>query len=297
MNSFPLIYDDSRKAPVYQLADIVYQFSGGRSKGRGNIHSIDVEKTWQNILISTGETSIVEYGNEKAGIGARVITLQDEPFTDDVSFTNIYDGLSGNYGLLGLTFIKQYQVKKKAYYKAFRGHEQLFIGKAESNEVMQRLGRAFAVLQTAAEILNDIEYFEHDPFKMVNETYESMKENNKSIDKPKQLLVEVLEYMQANRNSIIGEGYTELYTGEIKGIYKNTMLGIQNETLKSILGYELTTIVKEWNNRNYLMNNGKRLQKQIKHKGKQYMVYAINENIIKELGFDFNQSHYHYYEE
>ncbi|MBF0749770.1 DUF927 domain-containing protein [Staphylococcus lentus] len=297
MNSFPLIYDDSRKAPVYQLADIVYQFSGGRSKGRGNIHSIDVEKTWQNILISTGETSIVEYGNEKAGIGARVITLQDEPFTDDVSFTNIYDGLSGNYGHLGLAFIKQYQVKKKAYYKAFRGHEQLFIGKAESNEVMQRLGRAFAVLQTAAEILNDIEYFEHDPFKMVNETYESMKENNKSIDKPKQLLVEVLEYMQANRNSIIGEGYAELYTGEIKGIYKNTMLGIQNETLKNILGYELTTIVKEWNNRNYLMNNGKRLQKQIKHKGKQYMVYAINENIIKELGFDFNQSHYHYYEE
>lgn len=297
MNSFPLIYDDSRKAPVYQLADIVYQFSGGRSKGRGNIHSIDVEKTWQNILISTGETSIVEYGNEKAGIGARVITLQDEPFTDDVSFTNIYDGLSSNYGHLGLAFIKQYQVKKKDYYKAFRGHEQLFIGKAETNEVMQRLGRAFAVLQTAAEILNDIEYFEHDPFKMVNEAYESMKENNKSIDKPKQLLVEVLEYMQANRNSIIGEGYAELYTGEIKGIYKNTMLGIQNETLKSILGYELTTIVKEWNNRNYLMNNGKRLQKQIKHKGKQYMVYAINENIIKELGFDFNQSHYHYYEE
>ena len=28
MNSFPLIYDDTRKAPYYQLADIIYQFSG-----------------------------------------------------------------------------------------------------------------------------------------------------------------------------------------------------------------------------------------------------------------------------
>lgn len=296
MNSFPLIYDDTRKAPYYQLADIIYQFSGGRSKGRGNIHSIDVEKTWQNILISTGETSIVEYGNEKAGIGARVITLQDEPFTDAISFSNIYDGIASNHGHLGLAFIKQYQSDKKRYYEVFKGHERMFIDKADSNEVMERLGRAFAVLQTAAEILNDIEHFEHDPFKMVNEAYESMKENNQSIDKPKQMLIEVLEYMQANRNNIIGEGYGELYTGEIKGIYKNTMLGVQNETLKNILGHELTTIVKEWNNRNYLVNNDKRLQKQIKHKGKQYMVYAINENIIKELGFDFNQSHYHYYE-
>ena len=59
MNSFPLIFDDTRKAPHYQLADIVYQFSGGRSKGRGNIHSIENELTWQNILISTGKHQLL----------------------------------------------------------------------------------------------------------------------------------------------------------------------------------------------------------------------------------------------
>ena len=297
MNSFPLIYDDTRKAPYYQLADIIYQFSGGRSKGRGNIHSIDVEKTWQNILISTGETSIVEYGNEKAGIGARVITLQDKPFTDDISFQNIYDGISNNFGHIGIAFIDQYQSNKKRYYEVFKGHEKMFIEKAGDNEVMQRLGRPFALLQTSAEILNDIEGFEHDLYSTVQCAYESMKESNKSIDKPKQLLVEVLEYMQANRNNIIGEGYPELYSGEIKGIYKNSMLGVQSETLKNLLGHELTTIVKEWDSRNYLINDGKRLQKQVKHKGQRSMVYAINEEIIKELGFDFSQTHYHYSDE
>lgn len=130
MNSFPLIYDDTRKAPHYQLADIVYQFSGGRSKGRGNIHSIDIEKTWQNILISTGETSIVEYGQEKAGISARVITLQDNPFKEDVNLRTLYDGLENNYGQLGLEFIKQYESKKKDYLEVFKGHEKLFIEKA-----------------------------------------------------------------------------------------------------------------------------------------------------------------------
>lgn len=297
MNSFPLIYDDTRKAPIYQLADIVYQFSGGRSKGRGNIHSIDSESTWQNILISTGETSIVEYGQEKAGISARVITLQDNPFSDDVDLRALYDGLENNFGHLGLAFIDQYNKHKLEYKESFKGHEKLFIEKAGDNEVMQRLGRPFALLQTSAEILNDIEEFEHNLYSTVQCAYESMKESNKSIDKPKQLLVEVLEYMQANRNNIIGEGYPELYSGEIKGIYKNSMLGVQSETLKNLLGHELTTIVKEWDSRKYLINDGKRLQKQVKHKGQRSMVYAINEEIIKELGFDFSQTHYHYSDE
>ena len=297
MNSFPLIYDDTRKAPVYQLADIVYQFSGGRSKGRGNIHSIDVEKTWKNILISTGETSIVEYDNGKGGMSARVITLQDNPFNDDVDLNALYDGLENNYGHLGLAFIEQYEKHKVEYKESFKGHAKLFVEKAGDNEVMQRLGRPFALLQTSAEILNDIEGFEHDLYSTVQCAYESMKESNKSIDKPKQLLVEVLEYMQANRNNIIGEGYPELYSGEIKGIYKNSMLGVQSETLKNLLGHELTTIVKEWDSRNYLINDGKRLQKQVKHKGQRSMVYAINEEIIKELGFDFSQTHYHYSDE
>lgn len=297
MNSFPLFYDDTRKAPVYQLADIVYQFSGGRSKGRGNIHSIDVEKTWKNILISTGETSIVEYDNGKGGMSARVITLQDNPFNDDVDLNALYDGLENNYGHLGLAFIEQYEKHKVEYKESFKGHAKLFVEKAGDNEVMQRLGRPFALLQTSAEILNDIEGFEHDLYSTVQCAYESMKESNKSIDKPKQLLVEVLEYMQANRNNIIGEGYPELYSGEIKGIYKNSMLGVQSETLKNLLGHELTTIVKEWDSRNYLINDGKRSQKQVKHKGQRSMVYAINEEIIKELGFDFSQTHYHYSDE
>ncbi|MEB7732942.1 phage NrS-1 polymerase family protein [Mammaliicoccus sciuri] len=297
MNSFPLIYDDTRKAPHYQLADIVYQFSGGRSKGRGNIHSIENELTWQNILISTGETSIVEYGQEKAGISARVITLQDNPFNDDVNLRTLYDGIENNYGQLGIAFIKQYNKHKTDYKKTFRSHEKVFVEKAEDNEVMQRLGRAFALLQTAGEILNDIEHFEHDHYRIINEAYESMKSSNKTIDKPKQLLIEVLEYMQANTNNIIGEEYSDYCTGELKGIYKKSMLGIQSETLKNILGHELTSTVKEWDSRNYLINNGDRIQKQVKHKRQRYMVYAINENIIKELGFDFSRTHNEYYDD
>lgn len=289
MNSFPLIYDDTRKAPYYQLADIIYQFSGGRSKGRGNIHSIDVEKTWQNILISTGETSIVEYGNEKAGIGARVITLQDKPFTDDISFQNIYDGISNNFGHIGIAFIDQYQSNKKRYYEVFKGHEKMFIEKAGDNEVMQRLGRAFAVLQTAAEILNDIEHFEHDPFKMVNESYESMKENNQSIDKPKQLLEEIIDKLNANRGRIAFNKHFFHDNSELMGVYKEDFILVMSPILKEILGAEFNSIIKQWYERGYLETNKEGKQKNITFYGEPFRGYAIKSEIINKLGYSFKK--------
>ena len=289
MNSFPLIYDDTRKAPYYKLADIIYQFTGGRSKGRANIHSIDVEKTWHNILISTGETSIVEYGNEKAGIGARVITLQDEPFTDAISFSKIYDGIASNHGHLGLAFIKQYQSDKKRYYEVFKGHERMFIDKADGSEVMERLGRAFAVLQTAAEILNDIEHFEHNPFKMVNEAYESMKENNQSIDKPKQLLEEIIDKLNANRGRIAFNKHFFHDNSELMGVYKEDFILVMSPILKEILGAEFNSIIKQWYERGYLETNKEGKQKNITFYGEPFRGYAIKSEIINKLGYSFKK--------
>ena len=77
---------------------------------------------------------------------------------------------------------------------------------------MQRLGRAFALLQVTGEILNDIDGFEHDHFKIIEQAYDSMVRNNKTIDKPKQLLEELLQYLDANRNNIVGDGYSSVKT-------------------------------------------------------------------------------------
>ncbi len=290
LNSFPLLLDDTRKANQYALSDVVYQFTGGRGKGRANIKSIEAERTWQNILLSTGETSIVEYGNEKAGISARCITLQDKALNNDVDLRALYNGLENNYGYLGLLFIEQYNEHKIAYKEAFKGHEQLYINKAGNNEVMQRLGRAFALLQTAGEILNDVKGFEHDMFSIVNVAYTSMFDTNKSIDKPKQLLEELLEELDANRNSIAGSGYGEVFNTEVKAIYHNDYLCVLSNTVKKFLGNELRTITKEWADKHYLIvGSSERIVKQVKTNGSLYRGYAIRHDIINELGLNFRK--------
>ena len=231
----------------------------------------------------------MEYGNEKAGIGARVITLQDEPFTDDISFQNIYDGISSNFGHIGIAFIDQYQSNKKRYYEVFKGHEKMFIEKAGDNEVMQRLGRAFAVLQTAAEILNDIEYFEHDPFKMVNEAYDSMKENNKSIDKPKQLLEEIIDKLNANRGRIAFNKHFFHDNSELMAVYKDDFILVMSPILKEILGAEFNSIIKQWYERDYLETNKEGKQKNITFYGEPFRGYAIKSEVINKLGYSFKK--------
>ncbi|MCD8905028.1 DUF927 domain-containing protein [Staphylococcus chromogenes] len=291
LNSFPVFKDDTRNTSPYMVTRTVYNFSSGESKGRSNKNlTINEKKEWRNILLSTGEASIANMADEKAGVSARVITLQELPYPDDFDFISLDRAFRENYGTLGKSFINQYKVKKEAYKESFESSLQYF-NKKGTNEIMQRLGRAFALLQVTGEILNDINGFEHDHLKIIDQAYKSMVENNKTIDKPKQLLEEILQYLDANRNSIAGEGYGQVKHGDTKAIFKTGFLCIKNETIKEKLGYEMQTITGQWDKKGYLITDKSRLQKQVKYQNERHLGYAIKEEIIKELGFDFSKSH------
>src|SRR5699024_9673708 len=166
ITSFPLIIDNTNKANYKDLTQILYQFAGGKSKGRATKdRGVDIFEEWNTILLSTGEVSTPDI-SEKGGVAGRVITLLENPFpnTSQDIFNEIAETFESNYGLLGKLFIEKYNSDKDKYKSSFKGAQKVFIDKAEGNEVMVRIARSFALLQVAGEILNDIEGFEHDPY-------------------------------------------------------------------------------------------------------------------------------------
>lgn len=291
-NSFPLLKDDTRNTYPKFISDMVYNFSGGKTKSRSNVNrTLDEVKTWNNILLSTGEVSMPDMVGEKAGVSGRVITLQDDPYPKDFDFANLAESIDYSHGVLGKEFIKQFQSNKDKYHSSFKAAQQYFVKKAGENEVMARLGRSFALMQITGEILNDINGFEHDHFKIIEQAYDSMVRKNKTIDKPKQMLEELLQYLDANRSHIEGEGYYDVKNGDVKAIYKRDYLCILGETVKEFLGHEVNTITGEWSRKDYLVESNGRVQKQVKHKAKPYRGYAIPNQLVKEFGFDFTNSY------
>ncbi|HGZ9003630.1 TPA: DUF927 domain-containing protein [Staphylococcus aureus] len=291
LNSFPMFKDDTRNTNPKFVANATYNFSSGESKSRSNINlTLNAKKEWRNILLSTGEASISNMADEKAGVSARVVTLQDQPYPDNFDFTTLDKAFRENYGTLGIAFIKQYESKQEAYKSAFDSYQRYFNRKG-SNEIMQRLGRAFALLQVTGEILNNIEGFEHDHFKIIEQAYDSMVRNNKTIDKPKQLLEELLQYLDANRNNIAGDGYSSVKNGDIKAIYKRDYLCILGQTVHDKLGHEMQTITGQWDKKGYLITSKDRIQKEVRFNSQKNRGYAIKNEIVKELGFDFSNSH------
>lgn len=289
-NSFPLMKDDTRKAQnLYKIPTIVYQFSGGQSKGRGNSsRSIDYLEPWHNIMLSTGEVSIPDI-SEKGGVAGRVITLQDEPFPnmDKLEFGNIADAINENHGLLGKLFIKQYEENKTKYKESFKSATKYFYQKSNDNEVMERISRGFALLQVTGEILNDIEGFEHDPYIITNQAFNSMLKNNKNIDKPVQMLEELLEKLNANRGRIAYNKHHFHDNYELMAIYRDDFILVMAPMIKEVLGAEFNATVKQWYERGYLETNKKGYQKNITFYGESQRGYAIKTEIIKELGFNF----------
>lgn len=293
LNSFPLIKDDTRKADnPFRIPNIVYQFSGGQSKGRGNSdRSIDYLEPWNNIMLSSGEVAIPDIAPDKAGVAGRVITLQDDPFpnTDKTEFGDIAKAMEDNHGLLGKLFIKQYRADKDKYKASFEGAVKYFMKQANGNEVMDRIARSFALLQITGEILNDIEGFEHDPYINVNKAHTSMMKNNKNIDKPKQLLEELLEKLNANRGRIAYNKHYYHDNAELMAIYRVDFVLVMTPTIKEMLGAEFNSTVKQWDERGYLETNNYGKQKNIRFNGEQQKGYAIKTEIINELGFDFKK--------
>ncbi|NKE84887.1 DUF927 domain-containing protein [Staphylococcus arlettae] len=298
LNSFPLIKDDTRKSDnPFRIPSIVYQFSGGQSKGRGNSdRSIDYLEPWNNIMLSSGEVAIPDIAPDKAGVAGRVITLQDDPFpnTDKTEFGDIAKTMENNHGLLGKLFINQYRTDKDKYKASFEGAVKYFMKQANGNEVMDRIARSFALLQITGEILNDIEGFEHDPYINVNKAHTSMMKNNKNIDKPKQLLEELLEKLNANRGRIAYNKHYYHDNAELMAIYRADFVLIMTPTIKEMLGAEFNSTVKQWDERGYLETNNYGRQKNIRFNGEQQKGYAIKTEIIKELGFDFKKEQQSY---
>ncbi|OKL37603.1 DUF927 domain-containing protein [Domibacillus mangrovi] len=290
LNSFPLLMDDSRKADEKLLQSFVYTFSGGKSKGRGTLSGSQREQTWRNIMLTTGEVSLNEYAAKAGGAAARIISLSDSPFknVDHTFFAQIYESLEQNHGAVGLEFLKQYQKHKDEYIPQFYRTKDHYISKSQGNEVLTRLSLYYATVHFAGRLLKEFLGIEMD-LKALDTLFDIIAQDNKAIDKPKELLEELLIQLDSSRRDI----YYDYPPNNIKALYRNDTLCLTPAFLKEFLGPEEKMIRREWMERGFTVTsfrNDRKVDYQlVKHQGSSFRIVQINREILDEIGLDFKE--------
>lgn len=292
LNSFPLLLDDTRKADERILKDVIYSFSGGRSKGRGSLKGSQREFTWHNILLSTGEVSLNEYAKNQGGAAARIIPLIDQPLKKDHSnIMELHEAMESNYGAIGIEFLKVWLKHKKELtpeYHKFRKH---YVDKAKGNEVLSRLAGYYAAVHFTGSILKNKLEFDID-LKSISSLFDDIAEENKAIDKPMQFLEEILTDLDSSRQEIFYDYMPKI----IKAIYKDKQkqLFLTPAYTTDFLGVEEKQVRREWLKRGMTIpfEKGSKIvdYKLVSHKGKKFNSIPLNMELVEELGFDFHET-------
>lgn len=290
LNNLPLLLDDTRKASPFVLKDAVYQFSGGKSKGRGNINGVDEEVTYKNIMLSTGEISLTEYNSEMAGVAARVISISDVPIKKE-EFKPLYAGMKDNYGTLGIEFVNQFK-KMTEHYKAYmKVLEGKYFDKARGDDVLTRIGRSFAVVHLAGMILNEIPGFKFDVDKTMADVYEPIADgSNVTYNKPKQLMIEFLELLDSKRRHVKYDNQNDDRYADTMAIYKMDAIYIPVAVLKEYLKQEASSIRKQWVEEGFTWKYPSGDTNPTKFDRSTIRCVKIPRDVYQRLGFDFDEN-------
>ena len=291
LNSFPLLLDDTRKANEKDLQAFVYNFSGGRSKGRGSIGGSQQEFTWNNLMLSTGEDSLNSYAERAGGVAARILPITGLPFEGEeyAFFNKIYSAIEKNYGSIGVEFLEKWEDKKEILLPYYQEYNDLFQKKAKGNDVVARIARYYAAIIYTGRLLNEFFQIEIDIKELIH-LFDDINAENSSTDKPMQLLEAMLSDLDADRGSVFGQFIPQR---DIKAVYRHGTLYLMPNYLKDFLKSEQGTIRSEWLRREITIeriNDGKSVDyQQIKHGGKKFRGVAIQPDMVSSLGFDFEE--------
>lgn len=109
-NGIPMCFDEISMSSAEDFTSLIYSVSNGKEKGRlineiGKGYVKAEQKTWNTVIISTGEYNILERAKENDGLKVRVYAIGGVQWTKDASMSDeIKKYVFNNYGYFASKF-------------------------------------------------------------------------------------------------------------------------------------------------------------------------------------------------
>lgn len=300
LQNFPVILDDTRNGTEKVLGQVAYDFAQNKGKVRGGLIGMQKLNTWRTILLTSGEVPLLEY-SERAGLSARIVQIKDDPFKEynQDYMAKLYGGILNNYGVVGRCFLEQWlnldsenKNQLLAHYQEIRSR---YANNSNGNDVLSRIAANYALIHFTTQLLNKFFDFNIDT-KPFEEMFLNESQENKTLDKPRQMLEKMLGELNSSRKNIFYDG--EYEPDHIDAIYKNAKKEGEKDKLyftvefcNRFLEKESNQIRKQWQKKNYtITQKNKKDNKLIQIGQLRLKAIEINSDTINELGFDFSKT-------
>lgn len=258
LNNLPLVLDDTatiKRKMGDNFSTFIYDLCSGKGKSRSNRNlGINKEKTWSNVIFSSGETPL-NSENLQAGAMNRVLDLEADSTSIFEDGQAVVDIIGQNYGYAGKEFIS---VIKEIGFEKIEEMQKEFLQKIKAENKMEKQSVSLSILLTADKIatehiFKDDCYIDFADIKQVLVSEESLSENERCYEF-------VLGEVAGNPNKFKPNNFGE-YQGEMWGCYQDEYIVILSNVFEKICknaGYSSKGFLAWAAKNNYVLSsNGK----------------------------------------
>lgn len=286
MTHLPLILDDTKRAPTAErgegfVASMIYQIAAKQGRARARPDGMRRTSTWRTLLLSTGEAAATSF-TQDAGARARVLAIRGSPFPEGSAgvVAEIRAGMLRHFGHAGPALIRRIVAdpSRPARLRASfaEGCERWAAEIGDAGAVGGRLAEMLALLelgQEAAHVDLALPHPEIDPIREV--ALVAVREGAADADRPADALRAVYAWAVAHSAEFFGRHRSEIRNGEVidlqpargwAGVWRRAGwvdIAFEPEALRRILahqgGFSYSDVVPRWNEREWLIRDGKNL--------------------------------------
>lgn len=244
LNNMPLCMDELQiiKGSKYDSKDnIIYKLTEGVGRVRGSKSGgIQAVKRWQNIMITTGEQSIISSGSGGGAIN-RVIELSTFGKTLVNDPVKAYRAITENYGFAGKKFI-ELLINNSEVINHIKDAQERFIEELRNKDITDKQCSSAGLILAVDDVLSDFIFDDGRPLQ-VNEILPYLV-NDEMLNRDKQAYRLICEWIASNKLRFASTNDHIEKWGEIRGNKCFIASGIFEKFMDSI-GYDVKSFL-EW---------------------------------------------------
>jgi uncharacterized protein (DUF927 family) len=306
----PLVVDDTKRAKTKDtIAQIIYDVTSGRSRGRGSLQGLRRSGTFRTVMLMNGEAPATSFTND-GGTRARVLTLWGSPFggtdSETANVVNALDrSLRRHYGHAGPQLVA-YLLSNRDQWSSWRTEYRELCSsyerRAGNNSVANRMSAHFAAINMAARLAHEAMNLPWEYSDPVEPLWQELVTEATESDRAKAALCHVVSWANAHQAEFSGRQKKGPYgdsapnqgwAGRWDCDKKNkpwSYIGFLPHRLDQVLeqaGFEHEAIIRTWRDRGWLelTQEGEKTrgQKKARVDGQSAWLVAVKREAVMEV--------------